>query len=507
LVHCNNINLCKNNYYYDLLIESAPTPPSTFPHQYMGIANSGSSGIYFSCGTPVANYNPCAPTVDVMVANGHPEHSVASASLASVFVLLPVMMSGHVMPSFPHTLIGLGPFADQGCKIVFDKILVTVFYPDGHPILKGWRDLFSPQLLQFSLTAPSPPPAHFPSLVPIAVGSSAAMSAFLPHPSQGFWATSATREVIQVVFLHDATQSMAMTAQASSTPYNPQTLDLPSISALVSFYHACLGFPVKQTWLDAIKAGNCDTFDGLTYSNMARYCPDSNETILGHLAQQRRNVRSTKPKWPTPLSPPALPTTAPSPTDVPSHQVFITVYPLSRLYTDDTGCFPVRARLRNQYIMIAFYVNGNLILQQAFKSKSDCHCIAAYNAIMTCLAARGLLVDLQILNNKASVEYKEAITFKWNAKFQLVLPDMHHQNWAECAICTFKDHFLAILAGIDSAFPPYLWDLLLPQADSPPIFFVRPCSIQGLAHGNFSKVPLTSPRHRLVCLVVASSSI
>jgi hypothetical protein len=29
----------------------------------------------------------------------------------------------------------------------------------------------------------------------------------------------------------------------------------------------------------------------------------------------------------------------------------------------------------------------------------------------------------------------------------------------------FKDHFLAILAGVNSTFPPYLWDLLLPQAE------------------------------------------
>jgi hypothetical protein len=42
---------------------------------------------------------------------------------------------------------------------------------------------------------------------------------------------------------------------------------------------------------------------------------------------------------------------------------------------------------------------------------------------------------------------------------------MHCQNRAECAIHTFKDHFLAILADADSAFPPYLWDLLLPQAE------------------------------------------
>jgi hypothetical protein len=115
--------------------------------------------------------------------------------------------------------------------------------------------------------------------------------------------------------------------------------------------------------------------------------------------------------------------------------------------------------------MIAFHADGNLILQQAFKSKSDHHQIAAYNTIMTCLAARGLSVDLQILDNKVGAEYKEAITFKWNAKFQLVPPDMHCQNRAERTICTFKDLFLAILAGVDSPFLPYLWDLLLPQAE------------------------------------------
>jgi hypothetical protein len=82
---------------------------------------------------------------------------------------------------------------------------------------------------------------------------------------------------------------------------------------------------------------------------------------------------------------------------------------------------------------------------------------------MTCLAAQGLSVDLQILDNKASLVYKEAITFKWNATFQLIPPDMPCCNWAERAIHTFKDHYLAILAGIDAAFPPYLWDLLLPQ--------------------------------------------
>jgi hypothetical protein len=47
-------------------------------------------------------------------------------------------MQGHVMPSFPHTLVGLGPFADQGCQIVFTNKDVSVRNPQGVCILKGW---------------------------------------------------------------------------------------------------------------------------------------------------------------------------------------------------------------------------------------------------------------------------------------------------------------------------------------------------------------------------------
>ena len=62
-------------------------------------------------------------------------------------------MMGHVMTSFPHTFIGLGPLPDQGCKIVFTKTSVTVYHPDGHPILAGWWDETGPRLWHFPLTA------------------------------------------------------------------------------------------------------------------------------------------------------------------------------------------------------------------------------------------------------------------------------------------------------------------------------------------------------------------
>ena len=151
-----------------------PTPPPHILPSHTGIPDSGATDFYFAPDAPVTNYNPQAPPVGVRVANGRPERSVASATLASVPSLPRAAMSGHVMPSFPHTLIGLGPFADLGCKIVFTKTAVTVYHPDGHPILAGWRDETGPRLWHFPLTAeaaqialtnvspqlplPSPPP-------------------------------------------------------------------------------------------------------------------------------------------------------------------------------------------------------------------------------------------------------------------------------------------------------------------------------------------------------------
>ena len=445
-VHCVNNELLKNNFYYALSTESVSNPAQR-PSSDTGIADSGASGFYFAPGAHVSNLNPRAPAIGVEVANGLPVRSIASATLASVPSLPPTALQGHVMPSFPHTLVGLGPFADQDCKIVFTKTDVSVLDRHGHCILKGWREAEGARLWRFPLTAP--PSVHLPPLV-------------LPSSSDAF---DDTNQECAVSYKVGHKLYPAYAARSPKTPFDPRSIDLPSVGALVGFYHACLGFPVKQTWLDAAKAGNFESFDGLTYSNIARYCPDADETILGHLAQQRQNVRSTRPR--APRAPSGLPTPAIAATTptLASNELYLNVVPISKLYTDDTGRFPVRARSGNQYVMIAYHADGNLILQQPFKTKSDAHRLAAYNSIMTRLAAKGLSVDLQIMDNEASAAFKQAITFAWRAKFQLVPPDMHRRNRAERAIRTFKDHFLAILAGVDPTFPPYLWDLLLPQAE------------------------------------------
>jgi hypothetical protein len=53
---------------------------------------------------------------------------------------------------------------------------------------------------------------------------------------------------------------------------------------------------VKDSWIDAIKAGNYTTWPGLNVKVVNRYFPESDETQKGHMKKQRQNVRSTKVK-------------------------------------------------------------------------------------------------------------------------------------------------------------------------------------------------------------------
>ena len=127
------------------------------------------------------------------------------------------------------------------------------------------------------------------------------------------------------------------------------------------------------------------------------------------------------------------------------------------------GRFPVRSHSGNNFIMLAYHVDTNVILVEQFSSRNDHHRLAAVNSIMANLANRGQDVNLQILDNECIAAYKLQIEEKWVAKFQLVPPDVHRRNISERAIRTFKAHFLYILAGVSDAFPNFLWDCLLPQ--------------------------------------------
>ena len=81
------------------------------------------------------------------------------------------------------------------------------------------------------------------------------------------------------------------------------------------------------------------------------------------------------------------------------------------------------------------------------------------------LAYRGHKVDVQILDNEVSEEFKRVIVDEWGATYQLVPPNVLQQNIDEKYIRTFKKNVLSVLDGVDSEFPNCVWENLLGQTD------------------------------------------
>ena len=210
------------------------------------MADTGASSIYFAEGAPVSNIDPHAPAVTVGTATGQRQLSTATAELRIPHLPAEFPRKGHIMPGFEQTLIGVGPICDAGFTVTFSSDAVVVKDYNERQILGGWREHDCARLSRFSL---------------------------LPD-SEDVAATTSPAQT---------------TTQAALSAY-----DLPSVKALVRYFHAAAGYPVKDMWLKAVKAGNYVSWPGLTLANAANYCPSSDATVKGHMVQTRHNMRSRR---------------------------------------------------------------------------------------------------------------------------------------------------------------------------------------------------------------------
>ena len=112
------------------------------------------------------------------------------------------------MPGFRHTLIGVGPLCDADYTVTFTRAAEIVRNARGIPVITGWRDHSRPRLWRIAL---QPGEANLPTM---------------PRT-----ANSTTLEAYSAY-------------------------DLPSIEALIRYFHAVAGYPVRSTWLKGISAGN-----------------------------------------------------------------------------------------------------------------------------------------------------------------------------------------------------------------------------------------------------------
>eukprot|EP00804_Cyclotella_cryptica_P022238 CCRYP_017928-RA/>CCRYP_017928-RA protein AED:0.26 eAED:0.26 QI:0/0/0/1/1/1/3/0/814 len=113
--------------------------------------------------------------------------------------------------------------------------------------------------------------------------------------------------------------------------------------------------------------------------------------------------------------------------------------------------------------MVAVELDGNYIDAEPVKSRTAKALTKAYQAIFQRWQATGAVSpNWHMLDSEAPEELKKAIRAN-KCRVELTPADQHRRNAAERAIQTFKGHFIAVLAGVDSSFPINQWDELLPQ--------------------------------------------
>jgi hypothetical protein len=246
--------------------------------------------------------------------------------------------------------------------------------------------------------------------------------------------------------------------------------ELPSTHQTILYHHALVGFPIKETFLNAVRAENYATWPGLTIATLHKYLPDSDEMQKGCMKGQRQAIHSTKQKvldhlveskrtvkikvepGTEEVSPPKC-----------HNDIFVCVEDLAEsIHSDQTGAFPYTLQRGNQYVMIAIHLDENYIFCEPMKNRSEDEMIEAYPKIINRMKAAGLGLKTHQLDNKASKAYKQCICQN-GMMHELVPPDNHRSNLAEQAIQTFKHHFISILSGVDDKFPLSLWCALLKQ--------------------------------------------
>ena len=95
---------------------------------------------------------------------------------------------------------------------------------------------------------------------------------------------------------------------------------------------------------------------------------------------------------------------------------------------------------------------------------------------------RGFKPLLHKMDYKTSQEVENFVQLQ-QTRLQYTPPNIHHTNLAEHAIRTWKDHFLAGIAGLPKSFPIANWCRLTTQCDAT-LNMLRPCCQSPLLSAN-----------------------
>jgi hypothetical protein len=134
------------------------------------------------------------------------------------------------------------------------------------------------------------------------------------------------------------------------------------------------------------------------------------------------------------------------------------------MYTNITGAFPVRSFKSMQYIFVAYVCDLSAIIVRAMPSRTDASMVTPFTKLIATLKSSGYMPSLNMMDNECSAAVKKYIRSE-KIIIQLIPPYNHRVNAAKRAIATFKEHFVAALATVDTHCPLQLWDDFLSQVE------------------------------------------
>ena len=121
---------------------------------------------------------------------------------------------------------------------------------------------------------------------------------------------------------------------------------------LAQYLHACAFCPPISTFVKCIKKGNFITWPGIDGINFTKLVPNKEATSMGHLDQERKNLRSTK--LPQDIQSINMVNEDHFPTKIneKTNEIYYLICDLDKdkNYMDLTGRFPYQSSRGNNYV-------------------------------------------------------------------------------------------------------------------------------------------------------------
>ena len=179
------------------------------------------------------------------------------------------------------------------------------------------------------------------------------------------------------------------------------------------YLHTVAGFPTEETWYSAVQAGNYNSWPWLNPKNVRAHFPESEETQKGHMQNTRQGLRSTKKR----VQP--VEEADSSPRDTKKEDVFTCVFDLQdemqstiydkteeKIYTDQTGKFPVGSNRGHQYVMVLINMDSSYVSMEPMKNQHSSEIVMTYQILPNRLKACGINPKPHVLNSECSEDFR-----------------------------------------------------------------------------------------------------